>query len=308
MSTFTVNHNVLENLLKLNHFELPEAEMVFFGFRGAVLSDAGNQDFQKEIRLSLMDINYVNPRCTLLQWKRTKKQIAGFPASTMPHQKYIIKSVRQSGNGANSLMTGMYVDYRKGVHQADKPSGHDAFRQTAMHPIRRTVDDLDYDADDRIEYLNPFDNIHCGWFDSLSAQDYASAGCQVVMGFPKCKKPGRTQNSGPWRLFLENAYATRQRSYPYVLLNGIEVFNFINANQKGYSKLRFGSSGPLVKTLQKALKAGNFYEGDIDGDFGPRTMKALEKFQRSRFGNPAVDCIAGRITAEELGVKFPVVG
>jgi hypothetical protein len=60
-------------------------------------------------------------------------------------------------------MTGYYSDYRRGKHKAGSETGHDAFRQVEGRPIRRTADDFDYDNDDRVEFSNPFDNLHAAW-------------------------------------------------------------------------------------------------------------------------------------------------
>ena len=46
--------------------------------------------------------------------------------------------------------------------------------------------------------------------------------------------------------------------------------------------LRKGTDGPAVKVLQQKLKAKNFYNGGIDGDFGSGTETAVMKFQRSK--------------------------
>lgn len=251
-----------------------------------------------------MDVNYVNPRCTILQWRFADNRLAAFPASTVPHISLIKSAKAKNGMGTNCLITGYYEDYRKGFHKNGSPSGHEAFRQNAVQAIRRTADDLDYDADDRVEYDNPQDNIHCGWFDGLASDSFSSAGCQVVMGFPKCSKPGREKNIGPWRIFHDNAYSITQSSFPYLLFNGIELFNISTGTFATKAKLRFGSSGNLVKQLQSLLKDKLFYEGDIDGDFGPRTMRAVVAFQKTAFGNLGADGIVGSVMAEELGLDL----
>jgi N-acetylmuramoyl-L-alanine amidase len=69
--------------------------------------------------------------------------------------------------------------------------------------------------------------------------------------------------------------------------------------------LRFGSQGELVKKLQKALQSKSFYEGEIDGDFGERTLRAVLKFQTSSFGPNADDGIVGPQTASVLKLSWP---
>ena len=302
MPTLTLTHDLLVKVCKINQFELPKVKMIFVGVRGSIVSDAGDQSFKAKQVLQVMDINYINPRCTILQWTIADKKLAAFPASTVPNQINVRKALT-GGDNANCLLTGFYMDYRKGVHKAGTITGHEAFRQNAVHPFRRTADDLDFDKDDRIEYDNPHDNIHCGWFQGLNSSNYASAGCQVIMGFPKCQQAGRDKNVGPWKIFHDNAYAIAQDSFPYVLVTGLETLSIAD-NGATKAKLRFGSTGPKVKKLQQALASKHFYEGKIDGDFGQRTMKALINFQQQKFGNQGADGIVGPITAEEVGMDL----
>ncbi len=44
-------------------------------------------------------------------------------------------------------------------------------------------------------------------------------------------------------------------------------------------ELRFGARGDAVRTLQNALERHGYELGEIDGKFGPRTLRALETFQ-----------------------------
>jgi hypothetical protein len=46
--------------------------------------------------------------------------------------------------------------------------------------------------------------------------------------------------------------------------------------------LQVGSSGSRVQDLQRRLAAAGFNPGTADGDFGPRTRRAVEAFQRAR--------------------------
>ncbi|RYG29775.1 MAG: peptidoglycan-binding protein [Chitinophagaceae bacterium] len=309
MADFTLNNVVLKKICAINQFGIPtDAELIFAGIRGSVARNFNDQQFKAGHDLSTNDINYVNPRCTLIQWRIRDGKIAVFPGSTVPHVHNIRSAKGRNGSGANCLSTGFYSDYRKGTHKAGTATGHQAFRQNGIRPIRRSSDDLDYDVDDRVEYDNPHDNLHCGWFGSIDSDSYASAGCQVVMGFPACNKPGRTTNVGPWKIFHENAYAVTQKSFPYILLNGMETMNVAgNVNKKLSARMRFGSSGILVKELQKALKAADFYEGILDGNFGERTMKAVIAFQKMKFGPDATDGIVGPITAEALRLQLPSI-
>jgi hypothetical protein len=306
MATFDFDLALLQKLLTINQFETPKETLIFIGFRGAILTNSNDQSFQPKQTLNIMDVNHINPRCTLLQWRTSDNKFAAFPASTVPHQKIVKSAMIKNGVGANCLMPGFYKDYRKGFHKGSTPTGHEAFRQNAPHPIRRTDDDVDFDSDDRIEFDNPQDNIHCGWFDGINADNYASAGCQVIMGFPKCQKPGRNKNIGPWKIFHDNAYALAQNSFPYFLFTGLEVFSIASGGNANKAKLKYGSSGPLVEKLQTKLKAKIFYEGNIDGDYGDRTIKSVIAFQKKMFGENSADGVVGSVTAEALGLAMTI--
>jgi hypothetical protein len=223
----------------------------------------------------------------------------------VPHKRYIKSSLDNGGSGANMLITGFYKDYRKGWHKAGKPSGHEAFRQDNKLPVRRTADDMDYDYDDRLEYMRPYDNMHAAWSMGVDHDYFASAGCQVIVGYPKCQSRNSLPDTGPWKVFKDNAYSINQQSFDYMLLHGRDALKVASNNgNKLSSRLRFGSTGNLVGKVQGKLKDLNYYEGIIDNDFGPRTLRALLEFQTDYFGDDADDGIVGPITASALGVEW----
>jgi peptidoglycan hydrolase-like protein with peptidoglycan-binding domain len=53
-----------------------------------------------------------------------------------------------------------------------------------------------------------------------------------------------------------------------------------------------------VKVLQRALAAVGFSPGSVDGDYGPSTQSALEKFQTSKGLTP--DGVLGPATLAAL--------
>lgn len=306
--SFTLSARHIKRLCEINSFVVPNSGLVFFGLRGCLPLMHDEYAFQEEVQLQGEPVDYLHPRCVLGQWKPADDLLAVFPGSTVPHAKHVRAAQVAGGTGANELTTGYYADYRKGVHNASKPTGHAAFRQTKAHPIRRTADDFDYDTDDRVEITNPFDNIHAAWCQGVSQADYASAGCQVVVGYPKCERRGKQPAVGPWKTFQANAYALQQDRFPYLLLTSRDAEQVaLQPAVPMPAKLRFGSQGPLVEKLQRALKKAAFYEGKIDGDFGDRTIRALLAFQQSTFGPQGDDGIAGPITASALSLKWPEV-
>lgn len=46
--------------------------------------------------------------------------------------------------------------------------------------------------------------------------------------------------------------------------------------------LKRGSTGEMVKRVQQVLKSGGFYNGVLDGDFGPQTERAVTAFQQGQ--------------------------
>src|ERR1700754_3277978 len=104
MSTFTIDKKIIQQLVEVNQLEIPEGELVFIGIRGAIVGNGNDQEFKTKQDLSLMDINHINPRCTILQWRQDNNKIAAFPASTVPHQSSIKSAMAKGGAGANNLM------------------------------------------------------------------------------------------------------------------------------------------------------------------------------------------------------------
>lgn len=64
---------------------------------------------------------------------------------------------------------------------------------------------------------------------------------------------------------------------------------------------RYGSQGDEVTAIQTKLKHLGYYEGEVDGIFGPLTQSALIRYQ-TNFGLKA-DGIAGEKTLKSLGLS-----
>jgi hypothetical protein len=301
---FELKEEHLRRLWSLNQFPVPTDQWVLFGLRGCLPVNDGDHTFRAGHLVKSADPDYVHPRCTLGQW-RPDGTFAIFPASTVPHHRHVKESSTKKGTGSNQLMTGFYNDYRKGKHKAGSATGHDAFRQNNKLPVRRTVDDLDFDADDRVEFEQPFDNLHSGWCPGVDHDSYASAGCQVVVGFPQCTKRENKPDIGPWKTFKENAYAIAQNSFCYALLTGRDAERVVHATTPLPPRLQYGSKGLLVTLVQQGLRAKGFYEGNLDDDFGIRTLRAVLAFQTAEFGPSADDGIVGPQTASALGLEWP---
>jgi hypothetical protein len=304
---FALTSANLDEICMLNEFPIVRSAMVFFGIRGSLPIDPNNHSFQTQHALRVADIDHVHLRCTLIQWNPDGGDFAVYPGSTVPNQIDMRAALATQGEGANQLLTGFYSDFRKGHHKGGTPTGHEAFKQTSNRPYRRTADDLDYDGADRVETGSPGDNLHAGWCQGIEADRFASAGCQVVAGFPDCpKRPGG--NTGPWKSFHAAAYTGKRRAqtaFGYVLITGSEVQTLAIAGAANLSRTRFGSKGSRAERVQGALKKKKLYEGIVDGDFGLRSLRALLVFQESAFGPHAEDGVCGPQTAAALGIRWP---
>lgn len=305
----TLREEHLRRLCELNHFPLPDQPLVFFGLRGALPVNDENHEFGSSRSLTMGEVDHLHPRCTIGQWRPAERTLAVFPGSTVPHLKYIRSAQAAGGRGANQLMTGFYEDYRKGIHKTGSSTAHQAFRQTAEQPIRRTSDDLDYDLEDPEDVENPYDNLHAAWCAGVGADDFSSAGCQVVVGYPRCKKLEPRPDSGPWAQFKKNAYDLRDvNEFKYLLLDARDLAKLVDPDTTSLSvRLRFGSEGGLVEKVQRALRKNEFYEGALDGDFRTRTFRAVLAFQRFAFGRNGADGVVGPQTAAALGVQWPTM-
>jgi Putative peptidoglycan binding domain len=305
--SFEINDPLMRSLCARNFFSVPEDEMVFFGFRGCLPADPEDFSFAKTRTLSLAEVNYVNPRCTIGQWLPAKKLLAVYPGSTCPNEGCVQAARGNGGKGANQLLTGYYT-FVKGMHKRGDGSGHQAFRQDENRVVLRNVDDMDFDGHDTADEGNPFDNLHCAFSASVS-RGYSSAGCQVVVGFPN-RNDGKTTESGPWASFRQTAYKLDQQSFRYILLNGAEVAAMAeNPGLKRPAQVRFGSHAEPVGAAQKRLRELGLIDFNPDADCGPGTQLAIIRFQVDQMGQENADGILGTNTATQLGLTdWPMIG
>ena len=76
---------------------------------------------------------------------------------------------------------------------------------------------------------------------------------------------------------------------------------FLSFYSLSYSVSKFGSSGDEVKQIQQKLKAWGYYNGNVDGIFGSKTLEAVKSFQRKN--GLTADGIAGSKTLSALGIN-----
>jgi hypothetical protein len=293
--------------MAINSFQRNDGEkLIFFGLRGClpVGGSNANSSFAVSHTLKLVEINYQNPRCTIGQSDTEGHTLAVFPGSTVPTLSYVQSAERNDGDGANQLMTG-YYRFEKGVHHNGKPTGHRAFRQKGTRVCRRTADNSVYQPTDRVADVED-DNLHAAFGKTLDGT-YSSAGCQVVLGIPKCEK--FSADEGPWPAFRDRAYQIDQKDFSYILLDGVQVAE-ISKDPDTLTPLllRCGSvesalpagHADLIKTLQTALKQAGLYNEEPDEKFGARTAEAIAEFQKRNVGATYVDAVVGPPTGMAL--------
>ena len=281
---FTLTHDVLVRICERNRFPVPTADMVFAGLRGAVMKAPLVNDLATAVELEVVDVDYLKPRCTILQWRPGDRLVAAFPGSTVPHRSAIDPARSET---FNQIFTGFYAGaFKRGHHhQLPSPTAHEAFVEAREFMILRTADDTTFDATtDQAMKDFPSDNLHAAWC-SLDnpAGKYASVGCQVVVGFPETLDHQK-HASGPWKTFKDRGYAAGPTVFDYLLVEGREAAMTAGPTASGAvdgsRRLRFGSQGPEVSALQTALVGTGDFLGRPDGDFGPQTILALIAFQR----------------------------
>jgi len=300
---FHLSDSVLRRLLAQNHFALaPSDGVVLVGLRGALPVNEADWEPGAEKLIEVSAVDYRHPRCTFAVWNTDSATIAHYSGSTVPAQVNISAAVPHEGRGVNMLDFG-FLAHGKGPHPLDDGAvnQHAAFRQAKPFPYRRTADDDLFETEDRVEVGWPGDNIHCGYCESSAKPFTSSHGCQVVCGFPlRPNKPG-SKDIGAWPRFRDLAYASGQKSFRYMLLPG-SAASAAALSEAGTlpATLRYGSTGELVKALQKQLKAKGLLASRADGDFGGDTLLGLIELQRQLGVSP--DGICGPHTAEALGI------
>ena len=83
------------------------------------------------------------------------------------------------------------------------------------------------------------------------------------------------------------------------LISVVMIFSFSKLNEvKALSK--YGSRGDEVRQIQEKLKRWGYYNGNIDGVYGSKTLEAVKLFQRKN--GLTVDGVAGTKTLNAMGI------
>ena len=304
-TTFSADH--LRKLLRVNSYPFAETAHILFGIRGASAAGAKCEEFRDAHLIEQTDVNYQAARCLIGIWNPVQNQIALFPGSTVPHLKYIKRNVEGKAK-SNCMMSGYYSHYEKGFHNPNPSHAHQALRLATNIMYRRSFNDFTFTNTDPVEVGNPNDNLHAAYTDTLAGA-YSSAGCQVIVGQPKCRARGAASNAGYWKKFYDIVYNdTSQHRFAYALFRFTDAAA-ASAGGAGLmeGRLRFGSQGSAVLALQNALESKDFFFTNKDGAFGKNTLQAVLAYQTKQFGAKEADGVVGPGTAAALGFALPMI-
>ena len=92
--------------------------------------------------------------------------------------------------------------------------------------------------------------------------------------------------------------ATLPKTHTVTVQNTVPANTLPTVQAPTQTPLKSGDTGAAVKQLQKALAAAGFSPGAPDGDYGPATMNAVERFQIAK--KLGEDGIYGPATAAAL--------
>ncbi len=298
----------MRRILRLNYFPFNENNLLVFGIRGALPENLNTcSEFRSQHKLQDSQINFLNPRCTLGIFDVLENKMALFPGSTVPFLEYMKKQkARPSVKISNSIMSGYYSYYSKGTHNPSPQTAHAALRLMTNVFLRRSINDLVFDNSDTIDVSNPNDNIHAAYCDSVNG-NYSSAGCQVIVGQPKCLRRGQnSSDTSYWKKFHDIIYSKPQNNFDYMLLRYVDAeAASIKPENNLNARLRFGSNGFKVKELQERLRDKGLYNSTSDGKFLRDTLLAVYQFQKIEFGMSQADGVVGNKTAELLHLELP---
>ena len=94
----------------------------------------------------------------------------------------------------------------------------------------------------------------------------------------------------------------KKKGYILLIIMAIIFFGMFFLNLRETIALsKYGSSGNEVTQIQKKLKAWGYYNGNVDGIYGSKTLSAVKKFQSKN--GLTVDGIAGPRTLSAMGIN-----
>lgn len=276
-----INYKIIQDLKR--YLNINDTVHII-GVRASTSSEYGK--WLDEINIESKQIDHENMNCSFILINQNKLMI--LQGSTTPHKKYLQKALENNGKGANQLELGFYRYYSKGKHFPSEETAHEALRETRKQPVRRSKNNLDFDLNDNIEIANVNDNIHAAWC-NVNGKTHASAGCQVIAGYPDCKK--RKGNTSHWKIFHDYIYSLKQTEFNYLLISFSWLERIVNNNMNDL--IIFGSNSDKVKSIQK------FFNLSQDGIYLSETYQKVLDFQKHN--KLFADGIVGIETLTKMG-------
>jgi hypothetical protein len=280
---FRLTPDVIEKLLKLNRYEPDRSNgAIALAIRGATLRSGHEAEVVGEVELDSVRPDHRNFRCVLGFYFTRTRMLSIFTGSTVPCRRAISGFVN-GGDPSNMLPTGLHTLYvwrhkklrpalRMGQSSIDPESG-------AQATVLRTTNDTIFGTQDLFDLSVPLDNVHCSFFldeNTFCGATFSSWGCLTVRGE---KTP-----SQQWKKFQKTLTDLGPRTRVDLLLATGKDIALIDAGQtdpasleRKMTALRRGSQGPAVKRLQEKV---GLTGSDIDGNFGPGTLKRFVEVQR----------------------------
>ncbi|HEY9829876.1 MAG TPA: peptidoglycan-binding domain-containing protein [Stenomitos sp.] len=236
--------------------------------------------------------NYFNDRRLVIQIVDGVPAIVGnWQATTEPGYRYTERPMNPEG--AARIKFGQYKAWQVGIHgTADR---HEALIQTGGTVTVYRDLNKDYQRVGDKEDTGYFAiNQHWGYDLPSNNVYYASAGC-LVGRLREGHREFMSLIKKDRRFQLNNRYI-----FYATVIYGQDLMKETGGVSESLQLLKEGSSGPLVKQLQQALKDKGFNPGTIDGVFGLGTKAAVRAFQQAN--KLEADGLVGKQTWNALGI------
>lgn len=302
---FELDAGVLNRLAAANSFVINDLRPVLiFGLRGAkLLNGEDSAPWAATHRLDASDPSHVDCACVIGILRKSDGMIALFRGTTVPAVNAMYKALPNNAIGTSMLPTGLYA-YSIGTVHAGRPEAiqRGALRIQGRYCVFRTADDVVFDPYSASDAwtIGEYHQIHAA---GSNLQKPGSNGCQVIPG--GYRGTDRMRAHGRWSDFRTLAGLADADGLPvadessptfqYMLLTGREAalaYQGGNAFQNGYRRLRHGSTGPSVLSLQRRLYASYPIDGArADGSFGMLTSFGVlwqKKETEGEYSSPIV--------------------
>lgn len=236
--------------------------------------------------------NYFNDRRIVIQIVDGVPAIVGnWEATTEPGYRYTQRPMNPGG--AARIKFGQYKAWQVGIHGTT--DRHEALIQTGGTVTVHRDFNKDYQRVGDKEDTGYFAiNQHWGYDLPNNNIYYASAGC-LVGRLRQGHREFMSLIKQDRRFQLNNRYI-----FYATVIYGQDLMKETGGLSESLQLLKEGSSGPLVKQLQQALKDQGFNPGTIDGVFGLGTKAAVRAFQQAN--KLEADGLVGKQTWNALGI------